>query len=491
MNILLLYPKHPDDTFWSFKHALNILNTKAVYPPLGLLTVAAMLPGEWNKKLIDMNVEELFDDEVMKADMVFISAMSVQSKSTVEAIKKCKRFNKTIVAGGPLFLSREQEFDDVDHLILGEAEITLPAFLKDLKERKAKRIYSSDEYPDLSTTPLPMWSLINFKNYSTMPLQSSRGCPFDCEFCEIVVMNGRVPRTKSPEQMLQEIKSLHHAGWRGRIFIVDDNFIGNKPNATNILTLLAKWQKQNKYPFTIQIQASIDLANNFELMKKMREANFNQVFVGIETPNPDGLKECDKRQNSRTNLEESIKIINRNGLQVTAGFIVGFDSDPKNIFDLQINFIQKTGIVIAMVGVLNALPGTRLWKRLKGENRVVGNTSGDNTNSETNIIPIMGMAELRSGYKKILDEIYSKKNYYKRMTTFLKNYNPSAVPRITKTDVITLMKTIWKMGIFSNGERILFWKLVIKTFFWKMRAFPDIIACIILGFHFHIITKKS
>jgi len=491
MNVLLLYPKHPDDTFWSFKHALNLLNTKAVYPPLGLLTVAAMLPGEWNKRLIDLNVEELPDDEIRNMDMVFISAMSVQSKSTLETIKKCKRFGKTIVAGGPLFLSREEEFDGVDHFILGEAEITLPDFLKDLKEGKAKRIYSSEEYPDLSITPLPMWSLINFKNYSTMPLQSSRGCPFDCEFCEIVVMNGRIPRTKSPEQMIREIQSLHDAGWRGRVFIVDDNFIGNKTNAMSILTLLAQWQKRRKYPFTIQIQASIDLATHPELMKNMREANFNQVFVGIETPNPDGLKECHKRQNRKTNLEESIKIINRNGLQVTAGFIVGFDSDPKNIFDLQINFIQKTGIVIAMVGVLNALPGTRLWKRLKGENRVLGNTSGDNTNSETNIIPIMGMDELRSGYKKILDEIYSKKNYYKRMTTFLRSYKPSAVPRITKIDVITLLKTIWKMGIFSSGERILFWKLVTKTFFTKMRAFPDIIACIILGFHFHIITKKS
>ncbi|MEI6080623.1 MAG: radical SAM protein, partial [bacterium] len=348
MNVLLLYPKYPD-TFWSFKHVMSFAGSKAAYPPLGLLTVASMLPSEWNKKLIDMNINELKDEDILEADIVFISAMIAQNNSAIETIERCKSLNRTVVAGGPLFMSHQQKFDQVDHLILGEGELTLPAFLKDFKAGTAKHVYRAEEFPDMSKTPLPMWSLINFKDYATMSVQYSRGCPFDCEFCDIVVMNGRVPRSKTPSQMINELEFLYKAGWRGRVFIVDDNFIGNKSKVIELLDVLSGWQKKHKYPFTFTTQTSIDLADNPELMQKMRDSFFQQVFIGIETPHYDSLNECGKKQNTRTNLEDSIKTINNYGILVMGGFIVGFDSDPKEIFESQINFIQRTGVVIAMV----------------------------------------------------------------------------------------------------------------------------------------------
>jgi len=489
MNVLLLYPKYPD-TFWSFKHVLNFVRSKAAYPPLGLLTIAPMLPEKWNKKLIDMNVTELKDKDILDADIVFISAMIVQKESTLAVIERCKQLNRKVVAGGPLFMSYRDKFEHVDHLILGEAEVTLPLFLKDLEEGNAKRLYDSKERPDISKTPLPMWSLIRQKDYAMLSVQYSRGCPFDCEFCDIVVMNGRTPRAKTNEQMISEFQSLYDAGWRGHVFIVDDNFIGNKSNVMKMLTELIEWQKKNRYPFSFVTQVSIDLAENPDLMKTMREANFYQVFVGIETPNADSLQECGKKQNARADLTQAIKTINNNGMQVTGGFIVGFDSDTKEIFDTQINFIQKSGVVVAMVGMLGAVPGTRLWERLKKDNRILNDSSGDNLDGESNIVPLLGMDELKAGYRRILSEIYSKKNYYKRISTSMKNYKPTVIPRFKFTDIHAIAKAFWKIGIFSKGERVLFWKMILKTSFTKTRALPEVITSIVFGFHFDAVVKK-
>jgi len=490
MKILLLYPKYPD-TFWSFKHSLPFIRSRAAYPPLGLLTVAAMLPSDWDKKLVDMNITDPSDDDIKKADLVFVSAMIVQKQSAESVIKRCQDLGKKVVAGGPLFLSCREQFEHVDHLILGEAEGVLPLFLKDLFEDKAQHVYSSKEYPDILGTPLPLWSLINFKDYATMSIQYSRGCPFDCEFCDIVILNGRVPRTKTPEQLMHEFDALYAAGWRGRIFIVDDNFIGNKSSVIKTLSVLIEWQKKHRYPFAFTTQTSIDLADNPELMTKMSEANFYQVFIGIETPNTESLSECNKKQNLKTDLERSVKIINNNGLQVMGGFIVGFDNDPEKIFDSQIDFIQRSGVVIAMVGMLSALPNTRLWHRLKSENRVLDNTvSGNNVDGETNVVPLIGIKKLKAGYKRVLVEIYSKKNYYKRINTLLKSYRPSVVTTMRSKDLYTLVKAFWKIGVCSKGERRLFWKAILKTTFTKPRALPEVISYAILGTHFHAIVKK-
>ncbi len=388
INALLIYPKYPD-TFWSFKHTLKFISKKAAFPPLGLLTVASILPKEWDKRLIDVNVKKLKDEEIAWADIILISAMIVQEESAKEIIKRCKVLGKIVVVGGPAFTAQPEKFLGVDHFVLNEAEITLPLFLKDLEEGKAKKIYTSIKRPDITKTPIPKWSLINFRDYATMAVQYSRGCPFNCEFCDIIIMNGRIPRTKTPEQIINELQSLYTAGWRGSIFVVDDNFIGNKTNVKQMLPLLITWQKEHKYPFQFLTEASLNLADDEKLMQLMSKANFNKVFLGIESPSVNSLKECGKMQNTERNLADSVKIIHKNGLQVMGGFIVGFDNDTEKIFESQIKFIQEVGIVTAMVGLLNALPQTRLWCRLKGEGRLLKDTSGENTDGSINFIPQM------------------------------------------------------------------------------------------------------
>ncbi|MFC1704923.1 B12-binding domain-containing radical SAM protein [Nanoarchaeota archaeon] len=358
MNILLVYPKYPD-TFWSFKHILGFFSRKAAFPPLGLLTVASMLPSEWNKRLVDINVRGLTDEDLAWADVVFVSAMIVQMESAQKVISQAKAQGKKVVVGGPVFTTHPDAFEGIDHFVLNESEVTLPLFLEDFKRGEAKYKYTSSERPDITKTPVPMWSLIDFKNYVTMSLQYSRGCPFNCEFCDIVVMNGRIPRTKTADQFINEIRSLYDAGWRGSLFIVDDNFIGNKRILKEeILPRLIDWQKKHKYPFALLTEASTNLADDQELMSMMSAANFNKVFVGIESPNPDSLEECGKIQNSSRDLVGAVRAIQRHGMQVMGGFIVGFDSDTESVFDSQIKFIQKTGVVTAMVGLLNAIPGT-------------------------------------------------------------------------------------------------------------------------------------
>ncbi|MDI6814690.1 MAG: B12-binding domain-containing radical SAM protein, partial [Dehalococcoidales bacterium] len=414
MKILLVYPQYPD-TFWSFKHALKIISKKAAYPPLGLLTVAAMLPDEWEKKLVDMNVTTLTDEDLEWADYVFISAMVVQRDSVKEIIKRCQKFRAKIVAGGPLFTTEYEEFDGVDHFVLDEAEITLPPFLEDLDKGCAQHIYTSTERPDIRKTPIPMWSLINIKKYSAMSIQYSRGCPYDCEFCDITVLNGHRPRTKDKDQLLAELDSLYNQGWRGGLLFVDDNFIGNKRKLkTEILPAIIEWAEERKYPFSLYTQTSINLADDEELMQLMVKAGFKTVFIGIETPNEESLSECNKFMNKNRDLVASVKKIQNHGFQVMGGFIVGFDNDPLSIFKSQISFIQRSGIVTAMVGLLQAPRGTRLYHRLKRENRLLGDISGDNMDFSINFIPKMNYKTLIDGYKKVINTIYSPKQYYER-----------------------------------------------------------------------------
>jgi len=488
MNALLVYPKYPD-TFWSFKHVLRFVSRKATFPPLGLLTIAAMLPEEWSKKLVDTNVNELADEQIAWADMVFISSMLVQKESAQEIIDRCKAMGKKVVAGGPAFTTQHEKFHGVDYFVLNEAEITLPLFLKDLKEGNPREIYTSDERPDISKTPVPLWSLIDLDDYVAMAVQYSRGCPFNCEFCDIIIMNGRVPRTKAPEQIIKEMQALYDAGWRESVFIVDDNFIGNKIAVKKMLPALVEWQKEHKYPFRFFTEASTNLADDAGLMQLMSAANFNKVFLGIETPCVESLKECGKMQNVERDLAESVKIIHQNGMQVMGGFIVGFDNDKESIFDAQVSFIQKTGVVTAMVGMLNALPQTRLWHRLKAEGRLLKDTSGENTDGTLNFIPKMGKERLVKGYQQVLSRIYSPRQYYQRIDTFIKYYRPTAKSRLTKKDILAFLKSIWHIGVLSDS-RFLYWKLLLKTGLTKAKAVPIAVELAIIGLHFEKITNK-
>jgi radical SAM superfamily enzyme YgiQ (UPF0313 family) len=492
MKILLVYPRYPD-TFWSFRHALKFLAKKATFPPLGLLTVAAMLPAEWEKKVVDLNVNALSDKDIKWADYVFLSSMVVQKESTKEVIARCKELNVKVVAGGPLFTTGYEEFPEVDHFVLGEAEVTLQPFLADLANGNPQHIYSSEERPDINKTPIPAWDLLNMKNYSAMSLQYSRGCPFDCDFCDIIVLNGHKPRTKDSQQTINELDALYDRGWRGSLFIVDDNFIGNKKKLKEeTLPAMIEWSKQKKYPFTFFTEASINLADDDELMDLMTEAGFNRVFIGIETPNEDSLAECNKVQNSNRDLAAAVKKIQNHGFEVQGGFILGFDSDPASIFKKQINFIQKTGIVTAMVGLLNAPNGTKLYKRLKGENRLLKNFTGDNTDFSINFVPKMNYQALLAGYKNVLDTIYSSRQYYERVVTFLKEYKPRKTTGISKlrfSHIASLTKTLWWLGVWDKG-RIYFWRLQISTLLKRPRQFPTSIGLSVSGFHFRKVAES-
>jgi radical SAM superfamily enzyme YgiQ (UPF0313 family) len=491
MRILLVYPKYPD-TFWSFSHALKFISKKSAFPPLGLVTAAAMLPEEWEKKLVDMNVTDLSDREIEWADYVFISAMAVQKDSVKTVIKRCKRLGVKIVAGGPLFTTGHEDFDDVDYLVLNEAEITMPLFLEDLSNGCAKHIYTSDKWPDLTTTPIPLWELVDMRKYSSMSVQYSRGCPFDCEFCDIVVLNGHMPRTKDKEQLLRELDELYTRGWRNSVFIVDDNFIGNKRKLkAEILPAIIEWMKRRKRPFSLFTEASINLADDEELMHLMVEANFNMVFVGLETPNEASLAECGKFQNRERDLVAAVRKLQSHGLQVQGGFIVGFDSDPHTIFEDQISFIQKSGIVVAMVGLLNALPGTKLYRRLKKENRLLMNFSGDNTDCSINFISRMDIETLMNGYKRILSTIYTPKQYYERIKVFLKEYKPlrrqHSRPQIGH--FVAFVKSMWVLGIKAKGKRY-FWRFLAWTLARRPRSLPMSITLAIYGFHFRKIVER-
>src|SRR3989339_950212 len=399
MNILLVYPLYPD-TFWSFKHALKFVSKKASFPPLGLLTVAALLPKDWCKKLIDMNANKLTDDDILWADFVFISAMSIQSESANQVIDRCKKLNAKIVAGGPLFTSSSEYYQNIDHLVLNEAEITLPQFLHDLNEGTPKHIYTSEEWADITTTPLPVWDLVSMDTYTSMNVQYSRGCPFDCDFCDITVLYGRRPRTKTKDQVIAELDALYFTGWRGPLFFVDDNFIGNKLKLKKeILPAIAEWTERRKNPFYFNTEVSINLADDDTMMQLMVKAGFEAVFIGIESPNEESLIECNKIQNRNRDLIESVKKIQESGLEVQGGFIVGFDNDHPKIFEELTNFIQQSGIVTAMVGLLNAPKGTKLQKRLQNEGRMIKDFTGNNTDFTINFIPMMDSEKLLDGYK--------------------------------------------------------------------------------------------
>jgi radical SAM superfamily enzyme YgiQ (UPF0313 family) len=483
-----MYP----DTFWSFKHALKFVSKKASFPPLGLLTVAAMLPKEWDVKLIDMNASELTHQDILWADYVFISAMSIQSESADDVIQRCNRLNARIVAGGPLFTSSPEYYDNVDHLILNEAEITLLMFLNDLKKNngRAEHIYTSEDWAEITTTPLPRWDLINIKNYTSMNVQYSRGCPFDCDFCDITVLYGRKPRTKNKEQVIAELDALYFTGWRGPVFFVDDNFIGNKSKLKKeILPAITEWMTKRKNPFYLNTEASINLADDEQLMYQMVKAGFEAVFIGIESPNTDSLVECNKTQNSNRNLISSIKTIQQAGLEVQGGFIVGFDNDPPKIFDDLTNFIQDSGIVTAMVGLLNAPKGTKLQKRLETEGRMLKDFTGNNTDFSINFIPKMDSKKLLDGYQNILNKIYSPKYYYERVMLFIKEFEPKKkkVFHLNPSYILALFRSIIKLGVIGE-ERIYYWKLFLWTLFRKPQLFSLAILFTIYGFHFRKIS---
>jgi len=484
VKVLLLYPEFPD-TFWSFKHALKFVRKKAAFPPLGLLTVAALLPPEWELRLVDLNVRKLRERDLRWADVVFLSAMIAQRGSAEALIARCRAAGKRIVAGGPLFTSEHAAFPDVDHFVLNEAELTLPPFLRDLAAGAARPLYATAEFPDLGETPVPLWHLADLRRYASMSVQYSRGCPFDCEFCDVTVKFGHRPRVKAPRQVLAELDALCAHGWTGQVFFVDDNFIGNKRALrTELLPHLTAWQRAHGRKLTFYTEASINLADDEELMRLMVEAGFDMVFIGIETPDDAGLAECSKIQNRGRDLVADVQRLQRAGLQVQGGFIVGFDSDTPTIFRRQVEFIQKSGIVTAMVGLLNALPDTRLYARLKREGRLRGQSTGDNVDGTTNFVPRMNLEELRAGYRRLMESLYAPRPYYKRVRTFLREFKQPKLKLTFSLDLwLAFARSAVRLGILGR-ERFEYWRLLAWTCVRRPASFQLAVTLAIYGHHF-------
>jgi radical SAM superfamily enzyme YgiQ (UPF0313 family) len=418
-----------------------------------------------------------------------ISAMTVQRKSTQEVIAMAKAAGKTIVAGGPLFTAEPEAFSEVDHLVLNEAEITLPLFLSDLGSGKPQHVYQTEKFADLTKTPVPLWELINLRYYDSLSLQFTRGCPFNCDFCNVTALLGHKMRMKTTQQLIQELDKIYDLGWRRGIFIVDDNFIGNKRILkSEVLPAMIEWRKGKKGCHFIT-EASVNLSDDDALIDLMVKAGFTQVFVGIETPDDKALAECSKSQNRNRDLVSSVKKLQKMGLQVMGGFIVGFDSDDETIFQRMIDFIQQSGIVTAMVGLLQAPIGTQLYQRMLREGRIRHNYSGDNVDGETNILPKMDLGVLKTGYRKILDSIYSAKGFYERVRTFLKDYQPVQRPvTLQWEEIAALFSSIFQIGIKSK-ERKHYWKLFFWTLFHYPKKFPLAITFTIYGYHFRKVNE--
>ena len=489
MKVLLVYPQNPD-TFWSFKHVLRFVSKHSTFPPLGLLTIAAMLPVDWQLKLVDLNVERLKDADLQWADYVMISAMIVHKDSVNEIVARCNALNKPIIAGGPLFTTGHEDFPTVQHFVLGEAEDVMGQLAADMVAGTVRRYYKALNRPDVTRVPVPRWDLVNLQHYVTMAVQFSRGCPFDCEFCDIIIMNGRVPRTKAPAQLINELETLRLQGWKDMVFIVDDNFIGDKKRTKVLLREIIAWRERVKPSMGFFTEASVNLADDAELCDLMVRAGFKKVFVGIETPMPESLQECHKLQNKGRDLVESIKTLQRAGMEVMGGFIVGFDNDQQDIFKRQFEFIQRSGVVTAMVGLLQALPQTKLYQRLMSEGRLESAATGNNTEAVLNFKTKLNREFLQSGYRELMKNLYEPKVYYQRIRTFLETHRPSGPRlRISPSDFKAFVKSFWMLGIVEKG-RHLYWKFFWTILLRRPRQLRSAIELAVIGYHFRRIASR-
>lgn len=497
MKVLLVYPKYPD-TFWSFRYALAFTGKKAAFPPLGLLTVAAMLPEEWGIRLRDENVEAVSDKDILWADMVFVSAMLAQQKAATAMIERCRSLGRKTVSGGPMFTADPERFAGLaDHLVLGEAELTLPRFLRDLERGAEKALYDSDQgvYCDIMASPIPRWDLLEntMKRYSSLAVQFGKGCPHDCEFCNVTGLCGRTMRLKTAERILDELQAIYHAGWRGSVFFVDDNFIGNRRKVKDVLAAIALFQVSHGYPFQFYTQSDIDLSGSAELIDLMAAAGFFRVFIGIETPEIESLKGANKHRNVGTDMSAAVRRLLGAGIQVQGGFVLGFDQDTGNTPKKMVDLIQGTGVMTAMVGTLQALPGTKLFKRLAKEGRLFGKSTGDNTDGSVGFEPKgMTRKELTDGYRRVVSAIYSPDMYHDRLRRFLGDYHPSTLLRHRPSwgGLRAFILSIIRIGIGSRARKW-YWKSLFESLFGNRSAFPAVVEHWIFWFHFDRVARKT
>ncbi|MEJ2661116.1 MAG: B12-binding domain-containing radical SAM protein [Desulfobacteraceae bacterium] len=492
---LLVYPEVPKNTYWSFSHTLKFINKKSAMPPLGLITVAALFPDGYDLKLVDMNVERLTEGHLRWADTVFISAMIVQKESFEKVVALCNRHGTPVVAGGPYATSCYPDITGVDHFVLGEAEPVFADFLSDYARGRAEKVYRCSKRPDLSQSVLPRFDLLKLKSYANMCVQYSRGCPFKCEFCDIWPVYGNKARVKPAEMTIAELQTLYDHGWRGPIFIVDDNFIGNQRKVkSQLLPALMDWQQANGRPFQLFTEASINMAEDPELLTAMNAAGFNEVFIGIETPKKESLEEAGKNQNLKVDMLEAVRTIQRYGMEVNAGFILGFDHDTHEIFKDQAAFIQQAGIPKAMVGLLTALPGTRLYQRLQAEGRILNLASGNNTHlMGTNFMTKMDTSQLIAGYQKLLEQLYGRrlKTYFQRCNLLLDTICERAdfSRKIGVQEIAVLFKSLIQQSLGPYGLRYI--RFVSRNLLKNRHLFPEVVRLALQGHHFYMITRQA
>jgi hypothetical protein len=471
---LFVYPEFTLRSFWNFKAACDLAGAKYPATPLGLITVAAMLPSDWEVRLVDCNVESLSDDDLHWADLVFTGGMLPQQLSALQIIDRAQSLGKSVVVGGPDATSSPHIYSQADYLVLGEAEVTLPQWLADYQADRPRQLYEAGAAKaDVTKSPTPRFDLLKLKRYLFPGVQFARGCPFLCEFCDIIELFGRVPRLKTADQLLAELDALYALGHRGLVDIVDDNFIGNKRDVKKFLPRLIEWQKQRGFPFEFATEASINLADDDELLGLMQQANFATVFVGIESPDEETLRQTQKAQNTRRQLADSLKKIYSYGMWASVGYIVGFDSERGSVAPGVLGLIKSSATPIAMVGLLYALPGTQLTRRLAAEgrlydtfDRVIENLDGgDQCTTGINFDPLRPKIDILRDYRRIIDEIYQPQAYFARVQAVVESLNCSQKKLKLSwwhqlRDLRGLARIIWRQGVQAS-YRGLFWSTLL------------------------------
>jgi radical SAM superfamily enzyme YgiQ (UPF0313 family) len=455
MNALLVWPRFPR-SYWGQEYTLAITGKRAVLPPLGLLTVAGLLPKSWDLRLVDLNVGELEDGDLAWADVVMVSGMRIQRDSFRDVVRRARAAGKCVVGGGPYVSTSPEDAPEMDHLVIGEAEEVLPELARALEMGQAapRRLRAPDR-PDVSRSPIPRFDLLRVDRYDSMSVQFSRGCPFNCEFCDIIEIFGRVPRTKSAEQLIAELESLRAIGFRGPVFLVDDNFIGNKVAARKMLARLATWGETQGFPFDFFTEASVNLADDDSLIRGMVAAGFSSVFLGIETPSREALLETQKRQNTHLDLAQAVDKLVSAGLEVMAGFIVGFDADDENIFDRQEQLITLSPLSMAVVGIRTALASTQLWRRLAAEGRLLSDSHGDAA-YRPNFQTRLPVATVVSGYARLLAALYEPRAYFRRALRSLELQRDLPARRHRRPvwfSVAAVARSIWRQGLRGRYRR--------------------------------------
>ncbi len=491
MRALLVQAKSPP-TYWGYQYSLRMAGKSATLPPLGLATLGALLPRSWELRLHDLHLGPLPDEAIRWADAVLVSGMLVQADSIGEVVARARALGRRTVVGGPAPSTSPESFPEADHLFQGEAEGRLELLVRALEDRAwlAPRMLSppGDARPDVRLSPVPRFDLVDWRRYTTLALQISRGCPFNCEFCDIIEIFGRTPRLKTAEQVIAELEALRRIGARGSLFFVDDNFIGNRRAVARMLPQIAEWQRQNGRPFDFYTEASVDLATEPELVQGMVDAGFTAVFLGIETPSAESLASAHKHQNLRMDPAQAVATLTAAGFEVFSGFIVGFDTDGPDIFDRQLAFINGLPIPRAMVGLLSALPGTALWRRLEREGRLRRDPSGDQF-ERPNFAPAMDERKLVAGYRRLLASLYTSDAYYRRCEMFL-DQAPMLPGAVSPGGLAALARAVWGIGLRGPRRRH-FWRLLWRGLRRGAAAFPKAVALTIVGEHLVRYTNET